>query len=749
MFKENIVSVTQSQILFETLASKIYRDPTVSSYREVIANALDIHRQVGQNKKPTLTIEPASDALPFTSKALYVTVRDYGTGISDEDYSEVYLTFFKTTKTEADSGAHGLGAKTPFGISYKFLPECEKYNCKLSFYVNSYQNGVKTSYVNYVSDEGVPVYSKIGEFPTTEGDGLEVKFLHIETYNPFIDPVFVISFLDFIDVEIKTLDEDSQTNNLLKSFNESKNSYVRKRVTPNLDIVNFYNINAEIYPKIAAFTGYGDHRNSGILFKKGDIVYSPTAISHSNVIPRIKRPVGDILFVLNVNAIDDLEYSIPSSRESIHVNEYRASFDEILPYINNSAKNILTKNSFIDDLVEDLTRTIRNEPSIETAYKKYLELANTMSSKSILEYIRKNNITVEDILIRQQSNIVMPSYELTDGNKIELFYKDANTISGSFTNLSSVYSLIKNKTDVKFLIRDTKQYSHITTKCTESVFVFLPDCDETNYFLRTNAFVVDRISDFGKPIRKKRNTQVATGDLPRVITHNGIAKILEKDIDQRFNNSVPYIYIDTPSVTINDITFSADCSSGVTLSCSYSDNYFTIPQTIVRVFSARYNTSKKTKDMIDSYINQGKIVSLSDYVAEKSKNITEISEMTSTASLLLSNIRNTTLVMRFLFNDKDVSTYTFSNGIRRLLREEMDEIHSNGCLPKYNPNTFIKMKDDLRVALEDPLINEMIAALEVTYRNYPMLNTLFREKFELLFDTTYLDDIINLIIEKH
>ena len=86
------LAFSQSSILFETLAEKIYIEPYYTSLRETLANALDIHKVVCTDRKVDMDLSSVN-----SYGMVLVTIRDYGTGIAPESYHEAY-TFLVLTR---------------------------------------------------------------------------------------------------------------------------------------------------------------------------------------------------------------------------------------------------------------------------------------------------------------------------------------------------------------------------------------------------------------------------------------------------------------------------------------------------------------------------------------------------------------------------------------------------------------------------------------------------------------------------
>ena len=142
---------------FRTLLDGIYTNKVRAIVREINANAEDSHIMAGQTL-PWLVHLP-SYAEPWFS------VRDYGTSMSDRQVMKLYTTLFDSPK-DGDSnqtGAFGLGSKTPFCLVYEFTVTC-------------WQNGKERKYlaeVDLVTD--IPKMTKIHEIDSGEPQGVEVR----------------------------------------------------------------------------------------------------------------------------------------------------------------------------------------------------------------------------------------------------------------------------------------------------------------------------------------------------------------------------------------------------------------------------------------------------------------------------------------------------------------------------------------------------------------------------------------------
>ena len=161
---EQIGNVTQesefkmrtSQKAFQILSS-LYSDKPLAIVRELGCNAMDSHIAAGQPNVPfhvhvPNTLEP------------WLTIQDYGTGISHDSIYEIYSVYFASTKTNTNTqvGMLGLGSKSPFCYTDNFT-------------ITSIHNQVKRVYNAYFNQNGMPTISLASQENTTDGNGVAIQ----------------------------------------------------------------------------------------------------------------------------------------------------------------------------------------------------------------------------------------------------------------------------------------------------------------------------------------------------------------------------------------------------------------------------------------------------------------------------------------------------------------------------------------------------------------------------------------------
>jgi len=149
--------IRNSAKAFNILSSGLYANKIKAIIRELSCNALDSHIAAGTDKEfevhlPT-TLEP------------YFSIRDFGTGLNHDQVTNIYTTYFESTKTNSNAfiGALGLGSKSPFSYTDNFT-------------VTAVKDGHKGIYSAFINGEGVPSIALMGEEQTDEPAGVEIKF---------------------------------------------------------------------------------------------------------------------------------------------------------------------------------------------------------------------------------------------------------------------------------------------------------------------------------------------------------------------------------------------------------------------------------------------------------------------------------------------------------------------------------------------------------------------------------------------
>lgn len=143
---------------FRILADGLYANKIRAIIRELSCNAYDSHVAAGKTETP-FDVHLPNSLEPFFS------IRDYGVGLSNEEVTNIFTTFFESTKTGSNDfvGALGLGSKSPFSYTDNFT-------------VTAVKNGIKGVYTAFINEQGVPSIALMAEEETTDPNGVEIRF---------------------------------------------------------------------------------------------------------------------------------------------------------------------------------------------------------------------------------------------------------------------------------------------------------------------------------------------------------------------------------------------------------------------------------------------------------------------------------------------------------------------------------------------------------------------------------------------
>jgi hypothetical protein len=157
--------IRNSAKAFNILSSGLYANKVRAIIRELSCNAVDSHVAAGKTETP-FDVHLPNQLEPWFS------IRDYGTGLSHEQVTNIYTTYFESTKTNSNDfiGALGLGSKSPFSYTDNFT-------------VTAIKDGTKGIYSAFINDSGVPSIAKMGEETTEEPAGVEIKFSVSDRYD--------------------------------------------------------------------------------------------------------------------------------------------------------------------------------------------------------------------------------------------------------------------------------------------------------------------------------------------------------------------------------------------------------------------------------------------------------------------------------------------------------------------------------------------------------------------------------------
>ena len=287
--------IRNSAKAFNILSSGLYANKIRAIIRELSCNAVDSHVAAGKQDTP-FDVHLPNQLEPWFA------IRDYGTGLTHEQVSNIYTTYFESTKTDSNDfiGALGLGSKSPFSYTDNFT-------------VTAVKNGVKGIYTAFINDQGVPSIALMTSEETTEPSGVEVKFAVNDRYD----------FSKFID--------------------EARQVYIYFKLRPVVSGVSnfeFRNVSYETENIIPGVHSYKDGRNSVAIM--GNIAY-PIQV------PNTEQSLGNLRGLLNCGlemhfAIGELDFQ--ASREGLsYIPSTIEAIKNKLESVNSALTSVLAKEA--------------------------------------------------------------------------------------------------------------------------------------------------------------------------------------------------------------------------------------------------------------------------------------------------------------------------------------------------------------------------------------------------------------------
>ena len=157
-FEESEFGIDQEDISFviDLLRNQIYSNKPLAVIREYTTNAIDAHMEVGKSGLPVKVTLPTKFEPTFK-------VRDFGTGLTDDEIRNLYTRYCKSTKrnSNAFTGQLGIGCKAGFAYGDNFG-------------IVSYNNGTKNTYNAQIDESSKGKIILMDSCPTTEDNGMEI-----------------------------------------------------------------------------------------------------------------------------------------------------------------------------------------------------------------------------------------------------------------------------------------------------------------------------------------------------------------------------------------------------------------------------------------------------------------------------------------------------------------------------------------------------------------------------------------------
>lgn len=295
------------------LSSNLYANPEESFIRETISNAWDSHIAAGTRDTPII--------IKYDSIQNSIIIRDFGTGLSPEQFQEIYCSFGNSTKRESNEyiGYFGIGRFACLA-------------CSDIVSITSYYNNKKYLYVMEKVDNEIKIHLLNVE-NTIEKNGLEIEIKNIKDKKKYEDAIKKVSF--FPNVYIKGFEIDEQFNNNkikhYKNFAVSILNFFSYHDIPILLGNVLYNIKIEILTKenqnfllqhcmYAHLVFTFNIGEINVTPNREDIIYNENSIDLINKkINAAKEEITNIILAKTYNC-DDLNQYYSISKYSVYYN---------------------------------------------------------------------------------------------------------------------------------------------------------------------------------------------------------------------------------------------------------------------------------------------------------------------------------------------------------------------------------------------------------------------------------------------
>jgi hypothetical protein len=450
--------IRNSAKAFSILSSGLYANKIRAIIRELSCNAVDSHTAAGKIDTP-FDVHLPNQLDP------YFSIRDYGTGLTHDQVTNIYTTYFESTKTDSNAfiGALGLGSKSPFSYTDNFT-------------VTAIKDGKKGIYSAFINEQGVPSIALMMQEDTDEPAGVEVKF----------------SVNDYYDYG--------------KFRSEAQSVYKHFALKPvvsgceNFKIEEVAYERKDIIPGVHSLGGYSRSYNSSAVMGN---------ISYPIDIPQADTVLGNLAPLLRCGlelhfSIGELDFQ--ASREGLsYIPQTITSIKNKLAELNNALVDVLKVEA---DAIENLwERAVflhkKAQHSLWAAasnqYAQTYKLETYDHTVQHYQALKKWALKVEDLA--KNYNIVIRSF-IRHGNSASVTVNKSNleydntkpAVNGHYVTWQSWNITVD--TDTHFVINDTKtggferaKYHYRTTPCpVYSRRVIVLDAADKSKDMKTDEF---------------------------------------------------------------------------------------------------------------------------------------------------------------------------------------------------------------------------------------------------------------------
>lgn len=285
------------ELITTLLSSNLYSAPERSFIREIVSNAWDSQVEAGTTDVPVL-IKIGKN---------YVTIRDFGTGISPERFKDVYCNIGSSTKRDSNDyiGGFGIGKFSSLAVSNVVN-------------ITSYYNGKEYHYV-MIKDGNNITNNLITTLDTKERNGVEITVNNLTNMRNFIDALNYIIFFPnvYVDAEYGNYFNDIKIKYYKNFAVASRTVNCRILLGNVLYPVDRTNIND---PDVRKFLMEIDNTGFVIRFNIGEIDVTP---NRENIIYTDKTK----------KIIEDRFKAAENEMDSIMAAKTRTDFTDVFKYV--------------------------------------------------------------------------------------------------------------------------------------------------------------------------------------------------------------------------------------------------------------------------------------------------------------------------------------------------------------------------------------------------------------------------------
>ena len=290
------IDIENLDFIATLLSSNLYSNPEASFIREIVSNGWDSHVEAGNTNTPLLVRVKRGIDYNYN-----ITIRDYGTGLSKEQFENLFCKIGSSTKRDSNAylGAFGLGHLSPLAVS----KVC---------YITSYYDGVARLYVMTKSGNNITT-NLMSTTNTDEKNGIEITVKGIPEIWKYKDALNRLAFFPNVYID----GSFSEINNIkikkYKYFTASNTVFKDKLLLGNV----LYPLDDSILPAECE-DFYNAIVNSGIVinFNIGELQVTPNRESiiyntktNELIVSRVKEAIAEITDLLRKQVEKD--YSNP------------------------------------------------------------------------------------------------------------------------------------------------------------------------------------------------------------------------------------------------------------------------------------------------------------------------------------------------------------------------------------------------------------------------------------------------------